>query len=221
MNKEIFDRINEDTWIISDTHLGHRNILEFEPCRLTQMRIDGYEADEHDKWIIETWNSKVNPDDTVLHLGDFAFKNVAENIEKLNGNIILILGNHDGKGGEQKYKGLDAIKGFYYLDSENLINKIYNPIPNDRMLSGIIKEINGEKMLFCHYALFDNDEWDRKNKRIAPRIDVLEKIYRMHECDKNIHGHIHSNNSAFDKSVNASFEHIGFSPIKIKDLLNK
>jgi len=220
MTKEILDRIDETTWIISDTHLGHKNILEFESGRLTQMRIDGYEADEHDRWIIDNWNAKVKPGETVLHLGDFAFKNVAESIEKLNGDIILILGNHDGKGTEQKYQGVEAIKGFYFEDTAGLLNKIYNPIPNDRMLSGLIKEINGEKLLFCHYALFDNDEWDRQNKRIAPRIETLEMIYTAHNCDKNVHGHIHSNKSAFDKSVNACFEHIGFAPIRLGDLLN-
>ena len=72
--QEVFDRIDENTWIISDTHIGHKNILEFEPCRLTAMRIDGYEADEHDQWIIHNWNSVVKPDSNILHLGDFAFK---------------------------------------------------------------------------------------------------------------------------------------------------
>jgi calcineurin-like phosphoesterase family protein len=70
--------ITENTFIVSDTHFGHgddsRGILLFEPCRLTQMLIDGYKANEHDQWMIDNWNATVKPNDVVLHLGDFAFK---------------------------------------------------------------------------------------------------------------------------------------------------
>jgi len=225
MNKDILDRIDENTWIISDTHIGHgkegTGILSFEPGRLTQMRVDGYKANEHDKWVIDNWNAKVKPGETVLHLGDFSFKAVADNIQKLNGNIILILGNHDGKGTEQKYQGVEAIKGFYFEDEVGLLNKIYNPIPNDRMLSGLIKEINGEKLLFCHYEIHTTDPWDYQNKRIAPRIEVLKNIFENHKCKYNIHGHTHSSPSSTNFSKNVSFEQIGFAPIRLGELLSK
>ncbi len=51
-----------------------------------------------DNTIIEKWNKKVNKNDEVYHLGDFAFtdKNKIEKIIKsLNGKIHLIFGNHD------------------------------------------------------------------------------------------------------------------------------
>jgi len=219
MRKEILDKINKDTWIISDTHIGHKNITEFEPCRLTQMRIDGYGDEEHDKWIIDNWNAVVKPGDTVLHLGDFAFKYVAESIEKLNGDIIMILGNHDGKGVEQKYNGIETVRGFYYEDSMGFFNKVHNPIQNDRMLSGFIKEIDNKKYLFAHYPVFDNDTWDRANSRIAPRVDILEKLYKGLNCDYNVHGHVHSNKSAFKDSINVCFEHLSFQPKKLGDIL--
>lgn len=225
MTKDILDKINEDTFVISDTHIGHGNqnkgILLFEPCRLSAMITAGYEAHEHDKWVIDNWNSTVSPDDVVLHLGDFAFKHVASSIEQLNGDIIMILGNHDGKGYEQKYNGVETVKGFYYEDELKYLNKVHNPITNDRMLSALIKEIQGEKILFSHYALFDNEEFDRKNTKIAPRIDVLEKLYGAHNCSKNLHGHIHSNKSAFKDSVNCSMENLDFRPRRLRELLSK
>ena len=138
----------------------------------------------------------------------------------LNGNIIMVLGNHDLKGNNYKNRNITAIDGFYFEDDIGFFNKVHNPIPDDRMLSGFIKKIAGEKMLFCHYALFDNDEWDRQNKRIAPRIDVLERLYTGHKCTKNVHGHIHSNRSAFKDSINGCFEQIGFKPKKLRDLLS-
>ncbi len=106
MNKGILDKINETTWIISDTHLGHKNILEFEPGRLTAMRIDGYEADEHDRWIIDNWNAKVKPGETVLHLGDFAFKQLINNEKTLK----LY----------EKYKNLSKIELEKFLDGKRL-----------------------------------------------------------------------------------------------------
>ena len=69
--KDILDKIDENTFIISDTHLGHKSILQFEPCRVSAMRIDGFE--DHEEWIIHNWNSVVGPNDLVLCLGDFAF----------------------------------------------------------------------------------------------------------------------------------------------------
>ena len=57
--------------------------------------------------LIHNWNSRVKPDDTVFHLGDFCFKNSNDSrgegvkvnashwMKKLNGKIILIQGNHD------------------------------------------------------------------------------------------------------------------------------
>jgi calcineurin-like phosphoesterase family protein len=216
--KDIFDRIDENTWIISDTHIGHKNILEFEPSRLAQMSIDGYEAENHDAWIIYRWNLVVKPEDTILHIGDFAFKYIAETIEKLNGHIILILGNHDGKGTEQKYQGLRVIQGFYFEENE-FINKIYHPIPEDNRLSGFIKILDGKKYLFSHYPVFDDDLWDRRNEKITSKIDIFEKIYLHHGCDFNVHGHIHSNKSAFDNAINACLEHIGFEPVRLGTLL--
>jgi len=77
----------------SDTHFGHKNILDF--CHRPFKDIE-----EHDQALIANWNSVVGPDDTVFHLGDFAFggfpfwKHIRE---QLNGHIILIRGNHDDK----------------------------------------------------------------------------------------------------------------------------
>lgn len=77
----------------SDTHFGHKNILDF--CHRPFSCIE-----EHDEALITNWNSVVGPDDTVFHLGDFGFggypfwKSI---VEQLNGHIILIIGNHDWK----------------------------------------------------------------------------------------------------------------------------
>jgi calcineurin-like phosphoesterase family protein len=53
-----------------------------------------------DRMMIQEWNERVLPDDTVYHLGDVAFTSAdkAGNIlQQLNGRKILIEGNHDRK----------------------------------------------------------------------------------------------------------------------------
>jgi len=212
----ILNSVNLDTWIISDTHLGHKNVLDFEPNRLTRMLIDGYFADEHDTWVVDTWNSIIKPNDTVLHLGDFAFKGVNDFIKRLNGNIIFVLGNHDDKPKAQKWKGSNVLDGFYFYYN-NEICKIMDI--DDQLFSGFIKELGNIKILFSHYPVFHNCEYDRKNKLINKRIKLLENIYISHKCELNIHGHTHSINSTFDNSRNASLENIDMRPQKIREII--
>ena len=75
----------------SDTHFGHSNIIWM--CKRPYNDIE-----EMNEKLIENWNSVVGPDDIVFHLGDFAFggQPLWRRIrEQLNGNIVLIKGNHD------------------------------------------------------------------------------------------------------------------------------
>ncbi len=52
---------------------------------------------EMDEFLIDQWNATVASGDTVYHLGNLSFKphTIEEILPKLNGNIILIVGNHD------------------------------------------------------------------------------------------------------------------------------
>lgn len=84
----------------SDTHFGHENILKY--C---QRPFDSIE--EHDEELIRRWNEKVPEDGIVFHLGDFAFGTSAriQNIlDRLNGKIYFIVGNHDWRVIDDKHK---------------------------------------------------------------------------------------------------------------------
>lgn len=85
----------QNTFLISDTHFGHKGVTEF-------LRNDGSKlrpfstVEEMDEALIENWNSIVRPEDKVYHLGDFCINRKALKIgHKLNGTKILIKGNHD------------------------------------------------------------------------------------------------------------------------------
>ena len=79
-------------YIISDLHLGHRNIIHY--CRRPFIS-----ADEMDEVLIRNWNHRVGPGDEVYYLGDLCHgKNAApasEYLSRLNGRIHVISGNHD------------------------------------------------------------------------------------------------------------------------------
>lgn len=80
-------------FLTSDTHFCHENILRF--CKRPFNSIE-----EHDKTLIDNWNSVVGPEDTVFHLGDFCFGGYPkwkQIRDQLNGHIVLIRGNHDDK----------------------------------------------------------------------------------------------------------------------------
>lgn len=80
-----------ETFFISDTHFGHKNILEYEKDARPFKTVE-----EMNECIIERWNSVVKPKDIVYHLGDFAFgKHNISIAEHLNGDKRLIIGNHD------------------------------------------------------------------------------------------------------------------------------
>jgi calcineurin-like phosphoesterase family protein len=84
------------TFLISDSHFGHGGILKL--CRETRPFSD---VREMDQFMREIWNRTVRPDDTVIHLGDFAHRYPVDKLPalfaSLNGHKHLIRGNHDDK----------------------------------------------------------------------------------------------------------------------------
>ena len=82
---------DEKVWFTADTHFGHKNIIRY--CQRPFVDVE-----EMNRVLIENWNSVVGSDDLVFHLGDFSVGGAAEwtsLLNILNGEIFLILGNHD------------------------------------------------------------------------------------------------------------------------------
>ena len=111
-------------YFTSDTHFYHKNIIKY--CN----RPFKDEIDMNNK-LIDNWNSIVTNNDTVYHLGDFAltsYNNLKDIFNKLNGNIILIRGNHD-RFSSRVYEeiGFTVLKGApIYLDDYNLALSHYH-----------------------------------------------------------------------------------------------
>ena len=84
------------TWITSDLHFGHSNILKFCPETRGHFR----DVEHMNSEMISLWNKSVQHEDKVYILGDVAFTNAeraAAIMLSLNGTKILVQGNHDSK----------------------------------------------------------------------------------------------------------------------------
>jgi len=89
-------RKNPDIFVISDLHLGHANIIRYCARPFPHDAVD-----EMDEVLIRNWNYTVKPSDRIFHIGDLCYgpdaKYASEYHQRLNGNVSLIEGNHDGK----------------------------------------------------------------------------------------------------------------------------
>lgn len=101
--------MNNKTYVVADTHLGHRKACLFRPFPTLE---------EHDRHVIERWNSVVRKKDTVWHLGDVFFGGKDNHVilEQLNGYKHLVLGNHDQYPLEVYQKHFHKIVAGYQYD---------------------------------------------------------------------------------------------------------
>ena len=76
----------------ADMHFGHENVIRFDKRPFSSL-------EDMDREMIRRWNNKVDKSDLVYVLGDMIWKSMTNDaeslIKSLNGQIILIRGNHD------------------------------------------------------------------------------------------------------------------------------
>lgn len=76
----------------SDNHFGHERVIQFDGRPFSSV-------EEMDTEMIRRWNAEVGKGDLVYVLGDMIWKTRSDEapnlIKSLNGQIILIKGNHD------------------------------------------------------------------------------------------------------------------------------
>jgi len=82
-------------WFTADWHLGHANILRFEPHRPWAT------TEEMTEHLVAAWNCMVQPADDGWFLGDVFYRmpkrDAQQILNMMNGRKHLIIGNHDGK----------------------------------------------------------------------------------------------------------------------------
>lgn len=113
----------QDVYFSSDWHLFHKNIIEFSKRPFSSV-------EEMNEVLIENWNERVKKNDTAYFIGDFSFgskQQTSDAIDRLNGQIHFIRGNHD--------KITDSLKDKFVTYSD------YKKI-----------KVNDQSIILCHYA---------------------------------------------------------------------
>jgi calcineurin-like phosphoesterase family protein len=118
------DEVN--TWVISDTHFGHANIIKYcnRPFR---------DVDHMNYTMAARWIKRVQPEDLVYHLGDFGLTKgdfCAKWLKHLPGKKILILGNHDKSAERMMEFGFDfACESMTVQYHQTLLFLHHRPMP--------------------------------------------------------------------------------------------
>ncbi len=82
-------------FLVSDTHFGHAGVCRFLREDGTKLR-PWDDPNEMDEEMVKRWNETVRPNDKVYHLGDVVINRKAlKTLARLNGDKVLIKGNHD------------------------------------------------------------------------------------------------------------------------------
>lgn len=150
-------RVTPTTWIVSDTHFGHKNIVKY--CNRPM---------HHNSLMIAKWNKHVADDDLVLHLGDLAvwYGDTEEYwlgvASSLPGKKYMLRGNHD--------KRKDKTYAEYG----------WTVIPEFIQDIGV----NGQRVLFSHYPDETRiGDWDINihghihNNDLDPRLAATKRRY--------------------------------------------
>lgn len=121
----------------SDLHFGHSNVILFDGRPFV-------DREEMDKCLIKLWNGRVDKEDHVYILGDFAYRNDKDfcwYLRQMKGHKHLVVGNHDGKLVHNE-------KAMAYFDSADIMMHITDTL-------------NGEniKLHLCHFPILS---WDGK-----------------------------------------------------------
>lgn len=160
-------------WFTSDTHYGHRNIIDY--CQRP------FGSVHHmNQAMISNWNQVVQPDDLVYFLGDFGMgpKSVLQHIcSQLQGHKVCIRGNHDKSakamleiGFQEVFDNLEIDLDEYRIYMAHIPISVRDPHVDDRKYN---KELTVKPPLYYDYFLCGHvhEKWVRRGKVINVGVD--------------------------------------------------
>lgn len=158
-------------WVTSDQHLQNERIWSVYQNDTRPF----HSQEEHDNAMIDAWNSVVSPEDIVFVLGDFIM-GVADGVQpilnRLNGTIYLIKGNHDTDNKIEQYRhypekvvSIEDYMILYYKGKFIVMN--HYPVTGDSVKNNHLK----------------NDGWKNATEFFGQNYDDCIYLY----------GHVHGN----------------------------
>lgn len=182
---------------IADLHFGHQNILALDKRPFASL-------DEMREELIDRWNSVAKPEDTTYILGDFCWGKAPmwmELLPRLNGNKVLILGNHDLK--EMKMdlrKELQDVKEY---------KEIYD---------------NGRKVILCHYPiLFYKRDYSEKVYMLHGHVHMTSEEVMLEQFKRKIRRSTQENEGMGPKAkiynVGCMLPYMDYTPRTLDELI--
>ena len=160
------------TFVISDLHLGHANILRYSNRPY-------WTIEEMDSAIIFAWNDVVEDNDVVYVLGDFClgdFDSASKYFRMLNGDIRVLYNYwHHDKRWMKDVEGIGIWKAT--VQSGSIISLVDQIV----VIEKDVGEEHPEVTVLCHYPF---EIWDRK-----------------HYGATHLFGHIHSKDGYMENSM--------------------
>lgn len=154
--------------------------------------------------MIQRWNEKVQPEDTVYHLGDFSMsmRGIDQIVYGLNGTKILIPGNHDSCHPAHKKK---QVPDRAYIEAG------FSAVALEMVIELPIKGKSTQfKMCHLPYEPDDFEKADRRYMQMRPK----------DEGQILLHGHVHTawKKSNCGRMINVGVDVWNFYPINVQDL---
>lgn len=185
-------------YYISDLHFGHANIIRFDNRPFSDIR-------DMDDALIHNWNNAVSSKDTVYILGDFSLSKKEKDwiriLDRLNGDKVLILGNHDLRNMTTELRGR-------FLNIQRLLE---------------ISDL-GKHIILCHYPIlfysssYAEDMWHfcghthNHTKEEAYRAGFVRKIIENYQGHGDNRGHI--------VNVGCMMDYMGYTPRTAFELIS-
>lgn len=149
-----FDRgypVVANIFVISDTHFGHANMLNFQRKDGSPLRVFK-DVSHMNEILVQNWNSVVRNQDKVYHLGDITMhKQDIEILGRLNGHKRLVRGNHDVVQTCQYLRYFDEIYGSRVLDHMILTHIPIHPMSLGKFRANIHGHIHAQPSLGPRY----------------------------------------------------------------------
>lgn len=134
-------------YLTSDLHFGHDREFIW--------KVRGYNSVEHmNTRQVEKWNAIVDSDDDVYVLGDVMLgdpKNI-EYVRRLNGEIHIVLGNHDTLTREQMYRELPNVVEVAEIGIRLKYKKYHFVLTHYPMLTGNLEKESLKQMSLNLYG---------------------------------------------------------------------
>lgn len=135
-------------FLTSDTHFGHAGVCRFT-CDDGVTKIRPWtDPEEMDEEMVKRWNETVKPTDKVYHLGDVVINRRCLSIlRRLNGDKVLIKGNHDIFKLSDYTQHFRDIRGYHVMNNIILSHIPVHPDSAGRFRANIHGHLHQRRLL--------------------------------------------------------------------------